>query len=245
MGVKTREHQVTHQYQPTNNCCAQTALAILISHYDIDTTAEDILQQMPTRKKDNGDDWGTIGQKLAAWPITKDLGVTVYSFDFQVLDLSWADLPAEKVLERLEAVRAFRDVPSLGREWTMDYTQAYIDLLNQGGKLIIKPYPASALLYNLLNNGPVMVCVSYNMLYNRGRTRVVELRKSVDDDLAGIVTNHFIVVYGNDVDGNFLVADPWEKPGRHIIEPERLVCAMTASQVECDNLWICLQKSNR
>jgi hypothetical protein len=42
-------------------------------------------------------------------------------------------------------------------------------------------------------------------------------------------------MYGNDENGNFLIADPWEKPGRHVIEADVMVAAIGTAQLECDN----------
>lgn len=121
-------------------------------------------------------------------------------------------------------------------EWTKQYTQAYIDFVLEGGVLRIQPSVTTSLLYELLKTGPFLPCVSYSTLYGASRSRNIDDLKSVDDDIDGRAMNHSIVVYGNDNEGNFLIADPWKKPGLHIIEPERMIAAISTAQIECDNL---------
>ena len=67
------------------------------------------------------------------------------------------------------------------------------------------------------------------------------MRKIDDDDIHGKITNHSVVVYGKDETGNYLINDPWKELGFHVIEPEHLLCAITAAQVECDNLILQLK----
>jgi hypothetical protein len=76
-------------------------------------------------------------------------------------------------------------------------------------------------------------------LYGIGRTN----DDSEPDDVHGKAWNHTIVIYGVDEAGNFLVADPLRKPGRHVIEPERMIAAISTAQIECDNLLIQIKKS--
>ena len=96
-------------------------------------------------------------------------------------------------------------------------------------------------LYEILKKGPFLPCVSYSTLYSAGRYKNTDEIESVDDDVYGRAVNHSIVVYGNDESGNFMIADPWRKPGLHTIEPERLLAAISTAQIECDNLLFQIQ----
>ena len=53
------------------------------------------------------------------------------------------------------------------------------------------------------------------------------------DDINGTISTHSIVIYGNDEEGNFLVADPWD--GLEVTDPETMLCAITAAEIECDS----------
>ncbi len=144
----------------------------------------------------------------------------------------------------MKLAKAEREVPALGKEWSAIYTQSYIDFVEAGGELHIHPYMTTALLDSLLPDSPLLLCVSYNVLYGTGRSKNVALRKSEPDDLKGKLTNHSIVIYGKDNDGNYLIADPYKEPGLHTVEPERLLACMAAAQMECDNLFFQLKKKD-
>lgn len=236
------KHEVTHYYQPTNHSCSQSAMAILLSFFGKSLTPEEIMTKIPVNKNDKGEDWGTINQQLATWCLSQGFDVEMYTADFEVIDLSWAKLPKEKLLERMELAKDRREVPALGKEWSKIYTQSYIDFVNAGGQLHIQPYMTTKLLNDLLPSSPLLLCVCYNVLYNSGRSKDTSLRKSEPDDLSGKLTNHSIVIYGKDDNGNYLIADPWKEPGLHDVEPERMLAAMTAAQMECDNLLFQLKR---
>jgi hypothetical protein len=124
-------------------------------------------------------------------------------------------------------------VPSMGEQWTKEYTQSYIDFIKAGGTLTIQPAVTTKLLYSLLENGPFLPCISFSTLYASGRS-VLDQKQDKKDDINGRATNHSIVVYGNDEAGNFLLADP--NKGLNKVEPELLLAAVSTAQLECDNL---------
>ena len=236
------EHKVTHFYQPTNHTCGQSATAILLSFFGVETTPEEVATEVPVNKDEKGENLGTINQQLATWCISQGYEVKIHTADFQVIDLSWAELPKDKLLERMEAVKERREVPALGKEWSKIYMQSYIDFVEAGGRLYIHPYITTKLLDSLLLDSPLLICVCYNVLYNTGRSKNMALRVSEPDDLDGKLTNHSIVIYGKTDSGSYLIADPYKEPGIHKVEPERLLAAMATAQIECDNLLVQLRK---
>lgn len=235
------KHKVKHYYQPTNHTCSQSAMATMLSYFGEDVAPEQIATKIPVNKNEKGEDWGTINQQLATWCLSQDYEVELHTADFQILDLSWAKLSNERLVERMEAAKDKREVPGLGKAWSKIYMQSYIDFVSAGGKLHIHPFMTTNLLDKLIPASPLLLCVCYNVLYDSGRSKDVGLRKSEPDDLNGKLTNHSIVIYGKDNQGNYLIADPWKEPGLQTIEPERLLAAMTAAQMECDNLFFQLK----
>lgn len=236
------EYQITHYYQPTNNSCSQASLAMIFSYFGEPMTPEAIIGKIPVNKNDKGEDWGTLNQELATWCIGQGYNVRMYTADFQIIDLSWIGLAKDELLSRMEAAKTHRDIASLGKEVSQRYMQSYSNFVNAGGDLQIVPYMSTKLLDDLLAEGPFIVSVCFNVLHTRGRTKSTGLRESELNDMDGYLANHSVVVRGKDDAGNYLIADPWEKPGFHIVEPERLLAAMDASQMECDNLIYQLRK---
>lgn len=66
------------------------------------------------------------------------------------------------------------------------------------------------------------------------------IREEVLDDIHGEVGTHSVVVYGNTEDGSLLLADPWD--GFTKVEPETLLCAITAAEIECDAMYFQVSK---
>jgi Peptidase_C39 like family len=231
--MKAISHKIKHQYQPTPTSCSQTSLSTLLGHYGINISPLDVEAKVPQVKDEAGNDNGTITQLLAAWVATQNFDVSLYTFDCQIIDQTWSKLKSSEIQDRLEAGLSGWVVPGLGEESSRSYRQAYIDYLNTNGKLIIEPYVTTKLLYSLLEDGPIFTSVCFNTLYASGRTDDGSVGL---DDVNGRAWNHSIVVYGNDDDGNLLIADPIVKPGLHAVEPERMIASITAAQIECDNL---------
>lgn len=234
--MKPVSHKIMHQYQPTNTSCSPTALSMLLEHYGKKISPLDVEANVPQCVNDKGEKIGTINQQLATWCLRNSFDVKLYTFDCQVIDQSWSDLSSRELIERMKLRKNGWVVPGLGKDWTQQYTQAYIDFISAGGELHIQPAVTMRLLRELLETGPFLPCVSYSTLYGAARSRNNSDTETADDDIDGRAMNHSIVVYGNDEAGNFQIADPWKKPGLHTIEPERLLAAISTAQIECDNL---------
>lgn len=240
--MQATEYKLKHQYQPTNTSCSPTALSMLLSHYGKTMSVDEVSEQVPQVQDEHGQNFGTINTQMAVWCLSLGFKVSVYTFDCQVIDQSWAKLSKDRLLARLKLRKSGWAVPALGELWTKGYVQSYIDFLNDSGDLHIQPSVSSKLLYDLLKKGPILPCLSYSTLYGESRQLVEGEEDTVDDDINGRALNHSVVIYGNDSNGNFLVADPFNKPGRHVVEPERMIAAISTAQIECDNLLFVIQE---
>lgn len=239
--MKPIKHTITHHFQPTNNTCGYGALATFLSHYDHVYTPQQLVDTVPQPVlRQDGTTGGSVTAQLATYYQTAGLNVTMYTFDCLITDLSWKNLSSTQTIERLSAVRNHRDVLGLGKNYANVYIDAYIALLKAGAKLNIQPYVTTDLLHTLLQHGPVFTNICSTTLRGVGRSRPIGLRKSVVDDIAGSVSTHSTVVCGIDTDGSFLVSDP--NVGLITVQPDALLCAITAAQIECDNqLFVALK----
>lgn len=237
-------HKITHQYQPTNKSCSQTSLAMLFSYFGKTMTPGEVIAEVPVNKNDKGEDQGTLNQELATWCLSQGFKVRMHTADFQIIDTAWKDLPVDQLIQRMESAKPYRDVPALGKAISERYVQSYIDFVKQGGELHIEPFMTTDLLDRLLPNSPILIAVCYNVLYATGRTKSFGLRQTAPNDTEGGLTTHSVVVYGKNDVGLYQVADPWQEPGFHEIDPRRLVAAMDAAQIECDNVLFQLAKKS-
>lgn len=231
--MKNIAHKVTHHFQPTNNTCGYAALAILLSHYGKHYKPEELVSKIPQPKDSEGTSHGSVTAQIADWCQTQDYQVHMFVSDLYVLDLSWQGKNSGQIRKRLEEVKTRRKNPLLGEHWMNVYESAYISMLDHGADLTVKQFITSELLYKLLEDGPIYANICLNALSGRGRVTSPSLREDVADDIQGSIYTHSVVIYGNDEEGNFLIADPWD--GLIVNSPEQLVLAIEAAQIECDN----------
>jgi len=216
---------------------------MLLGYYGKNFSVDEVSAKVPQVKNEKGENFGTINTQMATWCSTLGFDVVLYTADVQVIDQSWSKLSSSAVIERLEARKSGLKVPSLGELWNTAYCQAYIEFIQSGGELHIVNAITSNLLSEMLKKGPVLPCLSFDTLYGKGKTSNNGEKETKLDDVNGKAWNHSVVIYGNDEEGNFLVADPWEKPGRHVIEPDVMIAAIGTAQLECDNQVFQLTKS--
>lgn len=200
-------HSITHHYQPTNNMCGYAALATLLSYYDKEYSLEELVAKVEQPKDAEGTSHGSVTAQLADWCQTEGFQAHMYVSDMFILDLSWQGKSSAEIKQRLEEVKGKRKVSIMDDHWVKVYENAYLSLLEHGADLTVVQFITTELIYKLL--------------------------KDVSDDLNGKISTHSIVVYGHDEEGNFLISDPWD--GMMSMQPEKLILAIAAAQIECDN----------
>jgi len=236
------QHKITHHYQPTNTTCGYAALAMLLSFYGQEVSVDDLLAsvQQPTDK--NGDPTGSITTELISWCLKQGFRSKLYSFDCELLDLSWQKLNQSEMRSKIELHATTRDVLGLGNEYAQRYLLGYANMMKAGGELTIAPHVTTKLINELLEQAPVYANVCSDVMDNLGRTKTVGLREFKEDDINGRLHTHSIVVYGTNDAGDYLVADPWR--GLRILDPETLLCSITMAQIECDNMIFQLMRDD-
>jgi hypothetical protein len=239
--MKKTIHPINLQYQPTNRSCAYTSVAMLLDNCGVKEKIEDLVTEIPELKDKDGNERGGIAQEVATQCLGRGMSVDMYTFDCQIIDLSWAGLANDELIARLKVTRQNRDIPNLGKDLTQRYIDAYIDFLEKGGKLHILPVAKTKLLYQLLDKRPLFINACPHILFNEGRLLYPELRKSKLDDISGEVSIHSLVIKGYDEIGNFLLSDPFY--GERTIEAETLTGAVMAAAIGCDSL--CFQIAKR
>jgi hypothetical protein len=236
--MKVTNWGIQAQTQPTSTTCSPTALSILLGHYKDNVGPLEIEAKVPQSTNEKGEKMGTVSQQLASWCLNRGYDVAMYTFDCQVIDQSWSIVGKDELLNKLTLRKKGWIVPAMGKEWTEQYAQSYIDFINAGGQLHIEKAVTTKLLYELLEKGPLFASVSYSTMYGAARTRVVSDEESPYDDINGRALNHSIIVYGVNENGSFKIADPArsERPSLQTIEPEVMLAAISTAQIECDNL---------
>ena len=166
----------------------------------------------------------------------------MYVSDMYILDLSWAGKTSKQIQERLEQVKGKRTHQLMDTHWVHVYEDAYLAMLNGGAAITITQFITTKLVNKLLKDGPVFVNICSSALRGKGRTISPELRESAVDDMKGNINTHSVVVYGMNKTGDYLVSDPWD--GLIEVDPEQLVLAIEAAQIECDNQIFVIKRSD-
>lgn len=236
------KHPITYYRQPTNHSCGQAGLAMLLSFFGETYSPNDMCALVPVCKNENGEDAGSITQHLAIWCLQNGYDVNLYTSDFELVDLSWGSASKAHLLSRLELAKHTKTNTVLGRYWSEVYLQSYIDFIHAGGQLHILPYMSAFMIRKLLTTSPLLVCVNFNVLHTQGRQVHDGHLTSKLDDINGKLANHYIVLQGINDQGKFIYCDSWESPGEFEIDPEHLICAITAAQIESDSIYFQLEK---
>ncbi|MHA3703114.1 hypothetical protein ACXR2U_13125 [Jatrophihabitans sp. YIM 134969] len=230
------EHDVSQYFQTAKVNCGYTALAMQLSYHGSVLTPEDISRSAPRAVVDGVELPGSLATQLATWAVGQGFRAHLTTFDFLIVDLSWASLDRASLISRLTAVRDTRDVPSLGPALSRAYVDAYVQYLDAGGELSIAPHVSAGSLYEKLRRGPLGVSVCTAPLYGHGRMSEALPGREVADDVHGTIGTHSVVIIGNTTSGDFRLADPWR--GRTQVSADALICAMAAAEIECDALCI-------
>ncbi|MDH3198810.1 MAG: C39 family peptidase [Candidatus Krumholzibacteria bacterium] len=204
--------------QPDDSTCGATCLHALYGYYD-DTVPLETLVSDVQRLEDGG----TLGVYLASHALRRGYEAAIYTYNLQVFDPSWFGGEPVDLAERLRRQMAAKDDAKLRVG-----SQAYIDFLEGGGRILYQDL-TSGLLRRYLKRGiPIIAGLSATYLYHTPREFGPECEY---DDLRGTPSGHFVVLSGYDpATRRVRVADPWvPNPGGghyYDVDTYRLVCAI-------------------
>lgn len=180
--------------QPDEATCGPTCLHALYRYYGDELPLQQVIDEV--RPLDGG---GTLGVLLACHALRRGYRATIYSYNLQVFDPTWFDLPGGDLRERLERQRRYKTDPKL-----QIATAAYIELLELGGRVEFADLSEELLHRHLRADQPLLTGLSATYLYGTPR----ELGPDYDD-VRGEPVGHFVVICGQTADRHqVLIADP-------------------------------------
>ena len=145
---------------------------------------------------------GTLDVFLANHALRRGYRVTLYTYNLQLFDPTWFELPVDQVRERLAAQAAVK------RKWRrlQAATRGYDEFLALGGTLRLKDLEPKLLRKFLKRGVPVIAGLSATYLY-RSMRDIPET--NADDDVRSEPVGHFVVLTGyRRITGEILIADP-------------------------------------
>jgi hypothetical protein len=175
---------------------------------------------------------GTLDVFLANHALRRGYAVTLYTYNLDLFDPTWFELPNEEIRARLKAqakVKHWRRLQTA--------TRGYDEFLRLGGTLKLRDLD-SALLRRFLKRGmPLITGLSATYLY-RARREVAET--NVDNDVRGEPVGHFVVLTGyRRVTREILIADPHEgnplvRSRYYAVKVQRLIGAILLGTMTYD-----------
>jgi hypothetical protein len=182
--------------QPDDVTCGPACLHGIYRFYGDSVSLGSVIAD--TRMLDRG---GTLDVFLANHALARGYDVTLFTYNLDLFDPTWFELPNDEIRARLKA-QAKR------KQWRriQSATRGYDEFLRLGGTLKLRDLEPS-LLRKFLNRGtPLITGLSATYLYRAPR-EVAET--NVDDDIQGEPVGHFVVLTGYRRDTReILIADP-------------------------------------
>ena len=184
------------ELQPDDVTCGPACLHGVYRFYGDTVSLRSVIADI--RMLDRG---GTLEVFLANHALKRGYGVTLFTYNLDLFDPTWFDLPNEEIRARLNA-------QAKQKHWRrlQTATRGYDEFLRLGGKLKLKDLEPAMLRDFLTRGTPVITGLSATYLY-RAMREVPET--NVDDEIRGEPVGHFVVLTGyRPAAREVMIADP-------------------------------------
>ncbi len=155
-----------------------------------------------------------------------------------VFDLSWRDLPASVLIDKLHSRHSF-----LKENKWKQVTVEYILFLKEKNQVEQSLITEKLIVEHLLKKRIVLAFVDNVIFHQRGRRFFDEKNKTYDlDDVRGGSDGHSVVINGWDRNKGFHIVDPSEiqsygKDGQYWINPAVLIAGVYSFSGEIGIIW--------
>jgi hypothetical protein len=176
---------------------------------------------------------GTFDVFLANHALRRGYRVTLFTYNLQMFDPTWFDLPPEEIRARLAAQAAVKTA------WRrlQATSRGYDEFLSLGGRLKLRDLEPSLLRKYLKRGAPVITGLSATYLYRSMRDLP---DTNEDDDIRGEPVGHFVVLTGYQRETReVLIADPLQSnpltgSRYYAVDTHRLIGAILLGTVTYD-----------
>ena len=216
--------------QPDNATCGPTCLHAIYRYFGDEIPLHQVVSEVPQIEAG-----GTLAVNLAVHALHRGYSATIYSYNLQIFDLTWANAGGDEIAEKLR-LQASHKKADPGLEVA---TGGYLEFLELGGELRFEVLTASLIRRYLKRSLPVLSGLSATYLYNSAR-EYSEGNDLIFDDIRGKSMGHFVVLAGYDKqDRTVLIADPLSPnpvgAGQYYrVDILRLVCAIMLGTLTFD-----------
>jgi hypothetical protein len=216
--------------QPDNATCGPTCLHAIYRYFGDEIPLHQVVSEVPQIATG-----GTLAVYLAVHALRRGYSATIYSYNLQVFDPSWAIARVEEIAGKLK-LQASHKKADPGLE---DATKGYLEFLRLGGELRFEVLTPAIIRRYLKRSVPVLSGLSATYLYSCAR-EYSHGNSLIFDDIRGKPMGHFVVLVGYEKeDRTVLIADPLlpnpvDSGQYYRVDILRLVCAIMLGTLTFD-----------
>ena len=226
--------------QPDDVTCGPTSLHAIYNHYGYKISLPKLISEI--EMLEGG---GTLGVFLGLDALKRGFDATIHSVNLEIFDPTWVDLPMNELYHKLELEYTAKKKVKLRIA-----IKAYLRFIEAGGIVNLKDFKPGLFDRYFKKDIPLITGVSTTFLYQSKREYTNEKNMSVYDDIHGEPMGHFIVVYGENEEKKFLLADPDStnpiaNNNYYAVERNRLVHSILLGILTYDSLILAVQPKKK
>ena len=226
--------------QPDDVTCGPTSLHAIYHHYGYQISLHRLISEI--EMLEGG---GTLGVFLGLDALKRGFDATIHSVNLEIFDPTWVNLSMEALADKLRQEYAAKHRAKLRVA-----IKAYLRFIELGGIVSLKDFKPGLFDRYFKKYVPLIAGVSTTFLYQSKREYTNSDNMSVFDDIHGDPMGHFVVVYGENEEKKFLIADPdCTNPIAHdhyyAVERNRLVHSILLGILTYDSLILAVQPKKK
>lgn len=184
--------------QPNDVTCGPTCLHALYHYYQDDISLQQVIEEVRTLPEG-----GTLAVYLGLHALARGYQVTLNVINLEVFDPTWFRNHDNLILKLKQQLKYKHS------ERIRIASRAFIEFIEQGGKIISKDISSRFLKTEFCQERPIITGLNSTYLYQCAREVTVGNR-SIFDDLRGLPCGHFVVLNGYfEKTKKIQVADPY------------------------------------
>jgi hypothetical protein len=221
--------------QPDEVTCGPTCLHAIYQHHGDDISLKQVVDEV--KKLKSG---GTLAVMLGNHALRRGYKVSLHSYNLNVFDPTWHDLPRKKLILNLRRQMNYK----FKQRKLKIASKAYIKFLESGGKMLWTELNAELIKTYLTKGVPILTGLSATYLY--GTPREIDATSKYDS-IRGAPVGHFVIINGYDEANKFVyLADPMNpnplKSQYYNVSFERLIHSILLGIVTYDANMLVIEK---
>lgn len=215
----SRKFEVNMLPQPNDTTCGPTCLQAVYDFYNQPLALDQVIREVKTLEHG-----GTLAVYLACHALKQGYDALIYSYNLNMFDPTWFGLPSAQLADKLRQQLKYKKQAKLKVA-----THAYLEFLQQGGKLKFQDLAPSLLRKYLKRDIPIITGLSSTYLYQSAREYGINCDY---DDLRGEPGGHFVVLCGYDKEkrtvrvADPLLPNPYAPGNTYEVKIDRLICSI-------------------